>query len=174
MLLRNVAGQYNVCTPDVEVLSISFRSFYLPRECSTIVAVLVYVPPSANYSVAAETITQYMHKLDNVSPSAPKLLFGDSNGCSLQTYIPTYREYVLLVRHVPTQRLFCATVTSRTCTNLSQKPPLGTSDHASKLPADASKVSRRRDYFILDASSSRVGYAADATRNPSFYCMLPV
>ena len=36
---------------------------------------------------------------------------------------------------------------------------------ASKLPADASKVSRQRDYLILDASASRVGYAADATRN---------
>ena len=35
----------------------------------------------------------------------------------------------------------------------------------SKLPADASKVSHRRDYFILDASASRVGYAADVTRN---------
>ena len=41
-------------------------------------------------------------------------------------------------------------------------------DASAKLP-HVSKVSRRRDYFIVDASASRVGYAADAIRNPANY-----
>ena len=40
------------------------------------------------------TITQHTNELDNLSPSAPKLLLGDFNGCSLRTYIPTYKQYV--------------------------------------------------------------------------------
>ena len=83
-----------LCIPDIDMLSISCRLFYLPREFSTIFAVLVYVPLSANYTVAAETITQHMNELDNLSPSAPKLLLGDYNKCSVRTYVPTYKQYV--------------------------------------------------------------------------------
>ena len=54
-----------ICIPDVEFFSISFRPFYLPREFSTIFAVVVCVPPSANDSVAAETITQYNYAFND-------------------------------------------------------------------------------------------------------------
>ena len=67
-----------ICTPDIELLFISCRPFYLPREFTQYLA--QYMPPSANYTVVAETIMQYMHELDNISTSAPKLL-DDFNGC---------------------------------------------------------------------------------------------
>ena len=47
--------------------------FHLPREFSTLFAVPVYVPPSANYT---ETVMQHMHELGLIchQPSASKVL----------------------------------------------------------------------------------------------------
>jgi len=84
-------------------------TFYLPCELSTIFAVLVYLPPSANHTVVAETITQYMHELDSISLSAPKLL-DDFTGCSLQIDIPTYKQCVTCTTRGK-KRSTCATVT---------------------------------------------------------------
>ena len=83
-----------LCTPEIELLSISYRPFYKPREFSTLFTVLVYVPLSTKYTVAAETITQHMNELDNFSLRALKLLLGDFNGCSLRNYNPTYKQYL--------------------------------------------------------------------------------
>ena len=57
---NNHTAKQIICTPDVELLSIFCRPFYLPRELSTLFAMLLCVPPSANYAVAAEAITQYI------------------------------------------------------------------------------------------------------------------
>ena len=124
----NCTVKRTLCTPDIELLSISCRPFYLPREFSTIFAVLVYVPPSANYTVAAETITQHMNELDNLSPSAPKLLLGDFNGCSLRTYIPTYKQYVTCMTRGNKIIDLCYCNIKNAYKSVS-KPPLGTSDH---------------------------------------------
>ena len=113
---------------DIEIVSISCRPFYLPPEFSTIYAVLVYVPPSANYTVAAETITQHMNELDHLSPSAPKLLLGDFNGCSLRSYIPTYKQYVTCPTRGNKTIDLCYCNIKNAYKSLS-KPPLRTSDH---------------------------------------------
>ena len=125
---NNHVVRQTICTPDIELLSISCRPYYLPREFCQIFVVLVYVPPSANYEIAAETIQHHMHELDSVSSSAPKLILGDFNGCSLKTYLPTYKQYVT-----------CATRNDKTIDlcycNIKNayksvpKPPLGSSDH---------------------------------------------
>ena len=112
----------------MELLSISCRPFYLPRECSTLFAVLVYVPPSANYTVAAETITQHMNELYNLSPNAPKLLLGDFNGCSLRTYNPTYKYSVTCTTRGNNTVDLCYCNIKNAYKSL-PKPPLGTSDH---------------------------------------------
>ena len=125
---NNHVVRQTICTPDIKLLSISCRPYYLPREFCQIFVVLVYVPPSANYEIAAETIQHHMHELDSVSSSAPKLILGDFNGCSLKTYLPTYKQYVT-----------CATRNDKTIDlcycNIKNayksvpKPPLGSSDH---------------------------------------------
>lgn len=37
-----------VCTPNLELLIIQIRPFYLPREFSNVIANVVYIPPTAN------------------------------------------------------------------------------------------------------------------------------
>lgn len=47
-----------ICTPDVEILTLSLRPFYLPREFPTVVFGCVYCPPDANIQAAAELIAE--------------------------------------------------------------------------------------------------------------------
>lgn len=53
-------SQYTVrekyCDPDLELLCLSMRPIYLPREFGNIVICAVYVPPSANAARAANTL----------------------------------------------------------------------------------------------------------------------
>ncbi len=44
----NIKVHERICNPDLELLTLSARAFYLLREFSTFVLSCVYVPPSAN------------------------------------------------------------------------------------------------------------------------------
>lgn len=55
-LCKNIKIHSKICTPDVEMLTLSLRCFHLAREFSTIVISCLYVPPSANYDIAAEIV----------------------------------------------------------------------------------------------------------------------
>ena len=46
-----------VCTRDFELLTVSFRPFYLPREFGQITVILVYVP-GPDFKTAAQRITE--------------------------------------------------------------------------------------------------------------------
>ena len=61
-----------LCTPDIELLSISLRPFYLPREFPQLFFTLVYIHPRANASRAIEHIIDNIHKLDSESPHTQK------------------------------------------------------------------------------------------------------
>ncbi len=49
---------HELCTPDIEMLTLSLYPFYLPQEFSTLVFSTVYIPPSANTKTAAEIAAQ--------------------------------------------------------------------------------------------------------------------
>lgn len=64
-----------LCTKDIELLSISVRPFYLPREFPQIFLTIVYIHPKANESTALDLIQQTVNKLQALSPNAPNLLW---------------------------------------------------------------------------------------------------
>ena len=72
-----------ICTADLELLSISLRPFYLPREFQQLFYTVVYIHPRANASAAAQLIADTTHKLDEICPDAPKFILGDFNKCDL-------------------------------------------------------------------------------------------
>lgn len=127
---KNVVRRDAILTQDIELLSVSFRPYYLPREFGQVFIVLVYIPPSANYNQAASIVYEQVQKLENISPDAPKFILGDFNGCTLKSVLPQYKQYVT-----------CATRQNRTIDlcygNIANayksvsKPPLGQSDHNS-------------------------------------------
>ena len=83
-----------ICTDELELLSISLRPFYLPREYGQVIVTGVYISPYANANRAAQTVYQCIEKLETASPGAPKIILGDFNSCRLDNVLPTYEQHV--------------------------------------------------------------------------------
>jgi len=87
------ATQYTVrervCTHDYEILVISFRPFYLPREFEQITIILAY-----DFVGAAARIAESYNIALSRAVSQPVLLLGDFKFCNLSDHLPTLHQYV--------------------------------------------------------------------------------
>ncbi|KAK0140802.1 hypothetical protein N1851_022205 [Merluccius polli] len=68
-----------LCDSNVEMLSLTLRPFYLPREFGCVLLFVVYVPPSGKAALAAATIADHVHRLLQTHPDAPAIVVGDLN-----------------------------------------------------------------------------------------------
>ena len=91
---NTVVIREKICTPDIELLSISLRPFYLPREFPQLFYTLVYIQPHANSTRALKVIADVTQRLDSISPDAPKFVLGDLNHRPLNKVLKTYQQYV--------------------------------------------------------------------------------
>ena len=91
---KTIMVREKICTPDIELLTISLRPFYLPREFQQLFFTLVYINPRANASAATQLIADVTHRLDLICPDAPKFVLGDFNHCTLKKTLRTYEQYV--------------------------------------------------------------------------------
>ena len=82
--------------PNVEILGMTLRPFYLPREFGCILLFVVYVPPNGpgKAAQAAKTIADCVHELQLQYPDAPAIVLGDLNQCYLDTVLPGFEQYV--------------------------------------------------------------------------------
>lgn len=116
------------CVKDIEYLVVSCRPFYLPREFGKVDLFIVYIPPDADESVAAETLENCINKYENECPVSVKIILGDFNHCDFQEKVPTYVQTV----KCPTRgnrtldKLFCNVKESY---RVLKRPPLGNGDH---------------------------------------------
>ena len=89
---KQITVKETICSPDVELLCLSMRPHYLPREFGNIIIAAVYVPPSGNADRAAARIAecaQLQH-----TPGAPVFFLGDFNHCKLETALPGFEQFV--------------------------------------------------------------------------------
>ncbi len=91
---KTIVVRKRICTADVELLSISPRPFYLPREFEQLFYTLVYIHPRANASASAQLIADVTHELDSVCPDAPKFILVDFNHVKLDKTLRNYEQYV--------------------------------------------------------------------------------
>lgn len=83
----------HVCTPDYEILTVSFRPFYLPREFGQVTVILAYVP-GPDDDAAGERIARSYNNALARSTDQPVLILGDFNSCDLLEHLPTLHQYV--------------------------------------------------------------------------------
>ena len=104
------------------------RPFYLPREFTSVVLIAVYIPPSADATVACDVISSTAAQLQTQHPDAFMVITGDFNHATLDKTLNNFHQYV----DCPTRNnrtldlLYANTVDAYTATAL---PPLGRSDH---------------------------------------------
>ncbi|GFR62758.1 endonuclease domain of the non-LTR retrotransposon LINE-1 [Elysia marginata] len=88
---NNVHVKQQLCTPDLEMLTVVLRPFYPHREFTKVTVNVVYVHPKANTIAAMSTVsTNHVHEQQNQSPDGvilvtPGRLPGTSTPPTLKT-----------------------------------------------------------------------------------------
>ncbi len=112
----------------MELLTVSLRPHYLPREFQQVFVTVVYIHPKANESDAAETLSHVVHRLQAMSPDAPNIILGDFNNCTLSKSLRNFYQYVTCpTRYNKTLDLCFGSV--KGAYKSLPLPPLSTTDH---------------------------------------------
>lgn len=82
------------CNKDIELLVISCRPFYLPREFGKVTIFIVYIPPDSDEGQAKELLENCVSKHENEDPEGIRIILGDFNHCDFQDSVPTYKQTV--------------------------------------------------------------------------------
>ena len=83
-----------LCTPDIELLTVGMRPYYLPREFTSAIIISVYVPPSADAAVACDVIHSAIAQIQMQHRNAFIVITGDFNHVSLDKTLPTFHQYI--------------------------------------------------------------------------------
>ncbi len=105
------------------------RTFYLPREFSSIVVTAVYIPPQADTSLALSKLHDELSGYINKHPEAACIIAGDFNKANLKKVIPNFHQHI----SCPTRGLntldHCYTQ-FKNAYKANSLPAFGKSDHA--------------------------------------------
>ncbi|KAK0139096.1 hypothetical protein N1851_024385 [Merluccius polli] len=82
------------CTPDVELLAVGLRPYYLPREFSAAIVVIVYTPSSAVAARACDIIHSTVADLQTRHPNALIIVNGDFNHVNISKTLTDFTQYV--------------------------------------------------------------------------------
>lgn len=85
---------YTQCSPDLEVMIVQCRPFYMPRELTTVIISAVNIPPGANVSTALTQLYNIMNKQMQVHPEGAFIVAGDFNQACLKSVLPNFVQYV--------------------------------------------------------------------------------
>lgn len=118
----------SVCNPDIELVCLSLRPFYLPREFGNILLCTVYIPPGGSAAKAANIIAGCVHRQLTHTPEAPCFILGDFNHCKLEATLPGFSQYVTCNTRGKNTLDKCYGNIKNAYT-AKVKPPLGSSDH---------------------------------------------
>ena len=144
---ESVTVKAQLCTPEVELLSVSLRPKYLPREFGRVFVTVVYAPvfDTSAAARAAATIGNAVRDLQQLSPNAPCFVVGDFNHCDLRKALPSFKQYVT----IPTYKQKTIDMCYGNIPDAYKShafPPIGRSDHDTVylVPAYRPKIQRER------------------------------
>ena len=124
----HVTVKETVCSRDIELLAVGLRPYYLPRELPHVIAVCVYIPPSADAATACDVIHSTIAGLQTQHPDAFYLISGDFNHATLESTLTNFYQFVdCPTRKNRTIDLLYANI--KEAYKASPLPPLGKSDH---------------------------------------------
>lgn len=117
-----------MCSKDIELLVVSLHPYYIPREFSHALTVIVCIPPHAQADVACDVIHSTVARLQTHHPKAFMLISGDFNHVTVDSCLPAFSQFVNCpTRGSRTIDLLYANV--REAYSAIPLPPLGKTDH---------------------------------------------
>ena len=124
----HVTVKETICSKDVELLAVSLRPYYVPREFTHAIILCVYVPPRALPDIACDVIHSTVARLQTQHADAFFAISGDFNHVTLNSTLTNFHQLVdCNTRKNRTIDLLYSNV--RDAYISSPLPPLGCSDH---------------------------------------------
>lgn len=127
---KNPRTVSSFCSPDIELLTVSCRPVYLPRELTCVVITAVHVPPSANTEVAMSVLYQTISKLQSFHTDGFFIVAGDFDQANMKTVLPHFHQHVDFAtkgEHTPNM----AFTNIKDAFRAASRPNLGASDYLS-------------------------------------------
>ena len=118
----------SVCNPDIELVCLNLRPFYLPREFGNILLCTAYIPRGGSAAKPANIIAECVYRQLKCTPEAPCFILGDFNHCKLEVTLPGFSQYVNCKTRGKNTLDKCYGNIKNAYT-AKVKPPLGSSDH---------------------------------------------
>ncbi len=125
---NTVVVRETLCTPDIELLSVSLRPYYLPREFPQLFVTLVYIHPKANVDTATRIVAKTVQRLQRMMPDAPNFVMGDFNHCKMGKFLSGFYQYVTCFTRYKKCLDLCYGSVKGAYTSFC-RAPLGMSDH---------------------------------------------
>ena len=125
---HNCHAKQSYTDKNIELLTVSARPYYLPREFTHVLITTVYMPTDSNYTEATDSLLHYTNELETDFPDTLRIICGDFNKCKAQKAMKGYHQHVTC----PTRGqntldlLFTNVKNSHSCKRLCA---LGRSDH---------------------------------------------
>lgn len=126
---RNISILSRSCSPHLEHLSIICRPFYLPREFSSIIVTVVYIPPQADIGLALSKLHDVLSSYINKHPDAALVIAGDFNKANLKQVMPNLYQHVSCPTRGPNTLDHCYSQ-FKNAYKARSLPAFGKSDHA--------------------------------------------
>lgn len=82
------------CTPNLELLTISCRPFYLPREFTSVIVNAVYIPPQADTDTALCELHEALIQHQTQNRNAVLIVAGDFNSANLKRTAPNFYQHI--------------------------------------------------------------------------------
>ncbi len=126
---KNITVKEKYCDKNIELLTVSLRPFYLPREMNNIFCTVVYIPPcESDRNLAVSKIQDIVENIENENPDAVNIITGDFNHTNLEDILPNYEQAInCCTRDNATLDLFYCNINNSYKASI--KAPLGDSDH---------------------------------------------
>ncbi|KAF7664853.1 hypothetical protein LDENG_00161750 [Lucifuga dentata] len=125
---NHISVKEQLCCPDTELIAVSLRPYYMPREFSHAIVLVVYIPPSADAKRACDVIYTVTAKMQTDYPNAFIAISGDFNHATLSSTLCTFKQFVNC-RTREDKILDLLYVNVKEAYSSTPLPPLGKSDH---------------------------------------------
>ncbi|KAK1789101.1 hypothetical protein P4O66_015048 [Electrophorus voltai] len=125
----NVITLARSCSPNLELLALKFRPFYLPREFISVIINTVYIPSQANMDTALWELHEALTQFQAQHRDAVLIVVGDFNSANLKRAVPKLYQHITFPTRGNRTLDHCYTP-YKDSYKAPAHPPFGKSDHA--------------------------------------------
>ena len=146
---NNAVIKRHACSPNMKILTVSLRPYYLPREFSHVVCSTIYIPNRSVAKQGTDELCSAIHDIERANLDAMVIIYGDFNHASLKKSSVQYHQYVdCPTRGTATLDLIYSNV--KGAYTASPLPQLGQADHnlVSLLPKYRPLVQRQKPNIV--------------------------